>query len=89
MRNRIKTTSDMPNEDELEAALLEAAMQHPQPPKQVIMYYAKDDDPNRLYTIAYLEDVTVDRIAKRVVEMLDQRRSKVVDLTGKKRKRKS
>jgi hypothetical protein len=41
------------------------------PVKQVIMYHANDEDPNRLYTLARLEDETIDRIARRVVEMLN------------------
>ena len=52
--------------------------------KQVVMYYAKDDDLNRLYTVAYLEEETIDKIARRVVELMDQPRSKRMTVKGKK-----
>jgi hypothetical protein len=59
-------------------------------PKTVIMYDADEGKPDVLYQLARLEDATIDKIARRVVEMLDQRREAVVDLIGdKKRKRKS
>jgi hypothetical protein len=58
------------------------------PPKQVIMYHVNDEDPNRLYTLARLEDATIDKIADRVIAKLDVRREKVVDLVGKKRRKK-
>lgn len=44
--------------------------------KQVIMYFTDDDEPDRLFTIARLEDSTVDKIARRVVELLDERKGK-------------
>lgn len=46
------------------------------PPKQVIMYHVNDEDPNRLYTLARLEDETIDKIARRVVDLMDERKGK-------------
>ncbi len=63
MRNRVKI-DDPPAVPEFS----------PAPPKQVIMYHVNDEDPNRLYTLARLEDETIDKIARRVVELMDERK---------------
>jgi hypothetical protein len=57
----------------------------PATPKTVIMYDADEGKPDVLYQLARLEEATIDKIARRVVEMLDQRREAVVDLKRKKK----
>ncbi len=74
MRNRIR--DNKPNEDEITEEDVALALGKQPPPKQVIMYHANDEDPNRLYTLARLEDETIDRIADRVIAKLDERKGK-------------
>lgn len=45
-------------------------------PKQFIMYDVDEEEPSRLWTVARLEDATVDKIARRVVELLAEQKGK-------------
>jgi hypothetical protein len=55
-------------------------------PKQSIMYWTEDGEPDHLYTVAYLQDSTVDRIAKRVVELIAQMDRDVIDMNPPKKR---
>lgn len=75
MRRRKQPADDMStwsNADLLKAA----TAPDPSPPKQFIMYDSDDVDQSRLYTLARLEDATIDKIAQRVVELMDERKAK-------------
>jgi hypothetical protein len=45
-------------------------------PKQSIMYWTEDGNPDQLYTVAYLQDSTIERIARRVVDLLAEQKGK-------------